>query len=655
MANPENFPYGSWKSPIKANLLAAASVGLGSLTVADGVAYWLEGRPLEGGRFVLVRRTSEGSIADLTPPEFNVRTTVHEYGGGAYLVHGNTVYFSNFADQRLYAQRLESAAENGSPETDILPLTPEPLLPRGLCYADSRLTPDGRWLVCVRECHQAGVEAVNELVILPPDGKQAPRVIAAGHDFYADPRPSPDGRQLAWLCWDHPNMPWDGTELWVADFIPDGMLSSPRRVAGGRAESIFQPKWSPAGVLHFVSDRTGWWNLYRLVDGVAQPLAPMEAEFGQPQWAFGLSNYVFLPDGRIACLYSQDGYDHLGLIPPAGGRVEPVETGCTLLQNLAFDGARLWMIGASPQAPASILAFDLADRSLQIVRVSTSLMVDPGYISIPQAIQFPTENGLTAHAFYYPPANRNFAAPPGEKPPLLVLSHGGPTSNTKAIFNLGIQYWTSRGFGVVDVNYGGSSGYGRAYRQRLNGNWGLVDVLDCINAARYLAGQGAVDPQRIAVRGGSAGGYTTLCGLAFHKFFAAGASHFGVADLIALDEDTHKFESRYNHSLIGPYPEKKELYIQRSPVHYAHQISCPVILFQGLEDKVVPPAQSEAMVAALAAKGVPHAYIPFDGEQHGFRKAETIQRAAEAELYFYSRVFGFGLAEPVEPVEIKNL
>jgi dipeptidyl aminopeptidase/acylaminoacyl peptidase len=381
----------------------------------------------------------------------------------------------------------------------------------------------------------------------------------------------------------------------------------------------------------------------------------MQAEFAEPQWIFGQTNYVVLPDGRLACIYSQDGIDHLGLIPAHGGKLLLVEIGYTVLYSLAFDGDRLWVIGSSPTEGSSILAIDPNTGAVQVIRKGLVHYIAAGYISIPRSIEFPTEGGLTAYALYYPPTNQDYVAPAGMKPPLIVISHGGPTGSTAASFSLGIQYWTSRGFSVVDVNYGGSSGYGRAYRQRLNGQWGVVDVQDCINAARYLIERGEADPQRLIVRGGSAGGYTTLVALTMFKFFAAGASHFGISDLEPFAIDTHKFESRYLDRLIGPYPEAKELYRQRSPIHYINQISCPMILFQGLEDKVVPPSQAEMMAKALQEKGLPYAYLAFEGEQHGFRKADTIQRTAEAELYFYARVFGFELAEPVEPVEIKNL
>jgi dipeptidyl aminopeptidase/acylaminoacyl peptidase len=638
-------PYGAWRSPISAALLASAGVSLGQLMTDGPTVYWLEGRPLEQGRYVLVRRTPDGKVSDLTPPGLNVRTRVHEYGGGAFLVHNGAAYFVNDADQRLYRQR---EAETPTP------LAPEPPAPRSFRYADGRITPDGRWLICVRERHERA-DVVNELVAIALDGSGVIRVIAGGYDFYSNPRISADGRQLAWLCWRHPQLPWDGTELWLADLAADATLSNERRVAGGPEESLFQPEWSPAGELYCISDRTDWWNLYRVTSDGLAAVAPMAAEVGEAQWNFGQSRYAFLDDGRIACIYTQDGQDHLGLIQPGSGQVEPLACPYTALHWLQSDGARLWLIGGSPTSRSVVFALDPANGAVEVVRRSAQIDIDPAYFSIPQPIEFPSGEGEHAYALFYPPTNPHFSGPEGERPPLLVICHGGPTSATVAQLSLSVQYWTSRGIGVVDVNYRGSTGYGRAYRQKLNGNWGVADVEDCISAARYLVEMGLADPQRIAIRGSSAGGYTVLRALTWQNFFAAGANYYGLAELETFVDDTHKFEARYLDNLIGPYPARQDLYYERSPVHFVDNISAPVIVFQGLEDKVVPPSQSEAIVAALAKKGLPHAYLTFEGEQHGFRKAETITRAAEAELYFYGKVFGFEPADEIEPVEIQNL
>ena len=648
MSEQRTAPYGSWASPITSSLIASSTISLSLVESSGQDVYWIESRPLEGGRYVIVRRTSDGRTADVTPEGFNARTRVHEYGGGSYWVHGGTIFFTNFADQRLYRQ---------DPGTPPRPITPDPTVAAGLRHADGTLTPDGRLVVCVQEEHRADGEVVNRLVALPADGSSAPTSIAAGHDFYADPVISPDGRRLAWICWDHPRMPWDGSELWVADLGTDGSLSGATRVAGGVEESIFQPSWSPDGTLHFASDRTGWWNLYALRDATTEALAPVHGEFGEPLWQLALSTYGFLAGGRIVCTYGQQGIDHLGIVEPGSGRVTPLETRFTSIGSLATDptGNRVAFIGGSATEPASVVTLDVETGRVDVLRRSFDGNLNAGYLSPPRPIEFPTEGGLTAHALYYAPHNRDVRPPAGERPPLLVFSHGGPTGQTTSRLNLSIQYWTSRGFAVVDVNYGGSSGYGRAYRERLKGNWGIVDVDDCVNAALYLVHQGEVDGDRLAIRGGSAGGYTTLSALAFRDVFKAGASYYGVADAGALARDTHKFESRYLDGLIGPYPEAEATYRERSALFHAAQISCPIILFQGLEDRVVPPAQAESMIEELDERRIPFAYLPFAGEQHGFRRAENIARSLDAELYFYSRFFGFDPADRIEPVEIHHV
>ena len=636
-------PYGSWKSPITSDLIVSETIGLGQIVLDGEDIYWSEMRPAESGRYVVVRRTPDGQTADVTPPPFNARTRVHEYGGGAFAVADGTVYFSNFVDQRLYRQ---------DPGAQPQPITPD----AALRYADGVVDRRRGRMVCVREDHTAtGREAVNTLVSLDLTGGQEAQVLISGNDFYSSPRLSPDGSHLAWLTWNHPNMPWDGTELWVAKLQADGSLRRTEQVAGGVSESIFQPEWSPDGVLYFVSDRTGWWNLYRWRDGQVEPLVEMEAEFGEPQWVFGMSTYAFESASRILCAYTRQGDWRLASLDTTTRMLEPIETPYSEIGGLRAGPGEVVFRAGSPTEFTSIVRFDLATGHFEALRRSNGVVIDAGYLSTPQAIEFPTEHGLTAHAFFYPPRNRDYVAPPGERPPLLVMSHGGPTSAASSTLSLMIQYWTSRGIAILDVNYGGSTGYGRAYQQRLGGQWGVMDVDDCVNGARYLVERGEVDGERLAIRGGSAGGYTTLCALTFRDFFAAGASHFGLSELEVFTQDTHKFESRYLDWLIGPYPECKGLYRERSPIHFTDRLSCPVIFFQGLEDKVVPPNQAELMVEALRRKGLPVAYISFEGEQHGFRRAENIKRALDAELDFYSRVLGFALADPVEPAPIENL
>ncbi|MGL6113384.1 MAG: prolyl oligopeptidase family serine peptidase, partial [Rubrivivax sp.] len=511
-------------------------------------------------------------------------------------------------------------------------------------------------LWCVREDHRAGGEPRNCLVCVQRDGDDSGgRVAVEGQDFYAAPRLSPDGAQLAWLCWNHPDMPWDGCELWLADVDADGRLQHPRCIAGSRDEAVQQPLWSPDGELHFISDRSGWWNLYRWRAGAAEAMCPMQAEFGQPFWNFGLATYAFESARRLICGYSRNAVSQLACLDTTSLQLSDIATPFSSFGSLAADRGRVLFTGASPLQAASVCLLDLDDGRIEVLRPGSTLEADPDFSSVPQAIEFPTASGLSAHAFYYPPRNRDFSAPEGDKPPLLVMSHGGPTSMAVNAYRAGVQYWTSRGIAVLDVNYGGSSGFGRAYRQRLDGAWGVVDVMDCIHGARFLAQRGDVDAARLIIRGGSAGGYTTLCALAFHDTFACGASLYGIGDLETLTQDTHKFEARYLDRLVGPWPEARELYAARSPIHHLDGLKCPLILLQGAEDAVVPPQQSRRMHAALKARGVPVAYLEFEGEQHGFRELKNMVRALEAEAYFYARVFGFTLADPVEAVAIDNL
>ncbi|GET42140.1 S9 family peptidase [Microseira wollei] len=651
MTQPQVAPTGAWKSPITSDLIVSETIGLGAARLDGQYIYWVEMRPTEGGRNVIVRRTPDGKISDVTPSGFNVRTRVHEYGCGSFVIADGIIYFSNFADQRLYKQSLNTEPEPITPPSD-----------GNLRYADSIIDRQRERLICVREDHSGDShEPVNTLVSINLKNSADIQVLVKGNDFYSSPRLSPDGDKLAWLCWNHPNMPWDGTQLWVAQVQEDGSLAEPELVAGGDNESIFQPEWSPNGVRYFVSDRTNWWNLYRFSPpllrgaGGIEPLCNMAAEFGQPQWVFGMSNYTFEAENSIICTYTQNGIWHLARLDTSSGKLVEIDTPYTDISSPQAAAGRVVFSAGSATEPTSVVLMDLATGEMQVLRRATEVAIDSGYLSVPQAIEFPTENGLTAHAFFYPPKNRDYIAPDGEKPPLLVRSHGGPTGATSSSFNLKIQYWTSRGFAVLDVNYGGSTGYGREYRQRLDGNWGIVDVDDCANGAKYLAEKGLVDGNRMAIAGGSAGGYTTLCALTFRDTFKAGASYYGVSDLEALAKDTHKFESRYLDRLIGPYPERQDIYIERSPVHYTERLSCPVIFFQGLEDKVVPPNQAEIMVEVLKKKGLPVAYVPFEGEQHGFRRAENIKRCLDGEFYFYSRLFGFEPAEAIAPVAIANL
>jgi dipeptidyl aminopeptidase/acylaminoacyl peptidase len=637
-------PFGSWASSVTIDLLLKGTVHMRNQMIRwDGDhLYWSELRPDEGGRIVVCRRDADGTITDVTPPGFNARTRVHEYGGGQYAVSGGTVWFVNFKDQRLYRQ-------DGGGE-------PRPITPAvDVRHADMAVDSHRGRLLAVREDHTTGArEAVNTLVSLDMNGQGDVITVAAGNDFYSSPKLSPDRNRVAWTTWNHPNMPWDGNELWVGELDRDGRVTSSRQVAGGQSESVLQPEWSPRGDLYFVSDRSGWWNLYRARGEGDEPLCPRSAEFGAPQWGFGMRFYAFTGPDEIVCLYSEPGGTKLGRIDVDTRAIKQVELLYTSLNNIQAIGRKVALFAASATLAEQVLTLDLETGAHEVVKVSNSAHVDAGNLSIPKAIEFPTEGGLTAHAYYYPPRNQAFEPPPGTKPPVVVHCHGGPTASAGPTYPFEYQYWTSRGVAVVDVNYGGSAGYGRAYRTRLNGNWGVVDVDDCINAARYLVEQGLVDGERVSITGGSAGGFTVLLSLTKRDFYNAGASHFGVGDLVSFVKETHKFESHYLDTLVGPYPARTDLYRDRSAVNFADNLTVPVILFQGLEDKIVPPNQAEEFVEVCQKKKLPYAYVAFEGEQHGFRQERNIRRAIEGEMYFLSRIFGFDVADRIEPVRIEN-
>lgn len=642
MSKIRSAPYGTWQSPISARQIAAGSTPLAEPRLDGDSIYWLEGRAAEGGRMVAMRKEPGKENACLSPLPLNLRSRVHEYGGGAWAVADGTLYFSNFADKLVYAQDGDGPARA---------LTRDGLQR----HADFAVDTNRQRLIAVREDHTlSDQETQNSLVAIAIDGS-GDAILTEGFDFYAAPRLSPDGRQLAWICWNHPLMPWIGTELWVADIGDDGSLSGQRKVAGGASESLCQPLWSPAGALYVVSDRSNWWNLYRVEGDNLTAICPMPSEFGRPQWVFGQAMYGFTGAHEITAIHIENGISKLVRIDLANGTAQPITTPFSDMDGLCAGPGFVVMLAASPLMPLQVVSIDVTNGAYTVLARSVGDLPDPGYLSAPAAIDFPSSGGRVAHAFHYPPANRDYAAPAGELPPLIVFSHGGPTSMSPGILRLAYQYWTSRGFAVLDVNYGGSTGFGRRYRDALNGQWGIVDVEDCVAGARHLAALGLADPQRMAIRGGSAGGFTTLCALTFHDTFKVGASYYGVSDLQALDDDTHKFESRYTTHLVAPPPGSKALYEARSPIHHTDRLSCPIIFFQGLDDKVVPPSQSERMVDALKSRGIPTAYLTFEGEGHGFRKSETLRRTLEAELYFYGKVLGFPVVDAIDEVPIFNL
>jgi dipeptidyl aminopeptidase/acylaminoacyl peptidase len=633
-------PYGLWPSPIDGEQVARQATAYDAVHTSGEAIYWLETRPSQDGRAVVVRWTEDTGAADAVPAGFDVGSRVHEYGGGAYLPAARTLFACHQGDQRLY--RIDR-------QRDPVPITPAPLTPVGLRYADLRLMSSGELLVGVRERHQ-GEDVVNELVALPVDGSIEPWVVASGHDFYAAPRPSPDGRRLAWLTWDRPCMPWDGADLWVADLGPDGRLGPARHVAGGPQESIVQPEWNAEGILHFVSDRSGWWNLYREHHGQVESLLPLAAEFADAPWELDYSSYAFVGDGRIACRYRQHGRDRLGLLDPESGRLTDLPIPYTSLKPyLRAVGDRLAFIGASPTTSSAVATLHLPTGCLDVL-AGAELSLDPTWVSVSQPIEFPTQDGQTTHALYYPPTNPEVTRPPDAKPPLLVQAHPGPTADAKARLDLRTQFFTSRGFAVVDVDYAGSTGYGRGYRERLTGQWGVADVSDCLDAARSLVEAGKVDGRRLVISGESAGGFTALCALASDDFFAGGVSRFGIADLETFRQQAPKFQAHELDRLVGPYPEAAATYRARSPLHLVDRIARPVLLVHGLEDTVVPPSQAQAMAEALERRGVQHVLLVVPGEGHGFRRPVSIRRGVEVELSFYLAALGLSPDKADRPV-----
>lgn len=642
-------PYGSWASPITTDVITKAAPGLDQPLLDGDNLYWLQSRPWEKGRSVVMRRRADGTVEDVLPAPLSAHSRANEYGGAPYLVVDDVLYFCLDHDQRIY--QLDLAKSGAVPEA----LTPEGT-PEDQCrYSDFCIDNSNQRLIAVCEAHTSGEQhPKHSLVAVPLDGSQQLTELTSGNDFYSNPRISPDGTQLSWLCWNHPQMPWDGTELWCANLATNGELQSSKKLAGGDNESIFQPQWSPDGSLYFVSDRSNWWNIYRLnSDGSATAIYEMDAEFATPQWVFGMSTYGFLDADTIACCYTQNGLWQFATIDLSNNQLTTHESPYSEISSLQCHAGRAVFIGASSLSAPELVEF--TGTSIAPLYQSEPLPFDRDYLSQPNPISFPTGGGEVAHALFYQPANKEYCGPDGDKPPLIVMCHGGPTASASAALNFKAQFWASRGFAVLDVNYRGSTGFGRAYRDSLKGEWGIKDVDDTCYGVRYLAEQGLIDGDRAAIRGGSAGGYTVLAALTFHDTFKAGASLYGIGDLELIASDTHKFEARYLDSLIGPYPETKQTYIERSPIHSIDQLTCPVIFLQGLDDKVVPPEQADLMVAALKEKQIPVAHVTFAGEGHGFRQAENIKTAYESELYFYAKVFGFEPAEPLPGIEIANL
>lgn len=634
-------PCGSWKSPITSDLITSESVTLDQVHIYDGSVYWLERRPMESGRSVIVS-FCDNTTKDMIPPPFNARSRVHEYGGGVYCACDHGIFFVNDADQDIYRIRDSS---NPQRITNI-----ENARFADLCF-DSR----HNRILCVCEDHSnSATEPVNSLVSIDVT-TGAISTLHQGYDFYSSPRINQDGSKLAWLSWNHPNMPWDGTELWLADVNENGLLTTPLHVAGSESTSIFQPEWSPEDILYYITDESGWWNLARHDETGSLAVTTQKSEFGLPQWIFGQTTYAFSANNSVICTHITNGIGLLSVIDLDTLEITAVETPQNSFVSICAADSTVCFIAASENTFTQVIRLNTDNFESEVIASSCNTNIEDGYLSRGQSFSFETRHADKAYAIYYPPVNREHEAPEGDLPPLIVLCHGGPTGMADASLDLRKQYWTSRGFAIVDVNYSGSTGYGRNYRNRLNGEWGVRDVEDVCDAANYFADKGIVDKNRLVIKGSSAGGYTVLAALTFHNTFSCGASYYGISNLESLITDTHKFESRYTDRLIGSYPEHRQLYHDRSPVNFVDRISCPVIFFQGMEDRVVPPSQAEKMVAALKNKGIAVSYVSFENEQHGFRHASTIKAALDSELYFYSVILGFNPADTVTKIVIDNI
>ncbi len=637
-------PCGSWSSPISGDLITSGTVGFEQVRLRHDHSYWIERRPTDSGRCVIVEHAN-GVCKDVLPSPYSARSRVHEYGGGAYCLAtaaSGEIFFVNDADQNIYT--LHPGAE---------PVRLTHFTQRR--FADLIHDASHNRLICVCENHDiTSSQPENTLVAIDLASGEI-ETLQHGFDFYSNPRLDPAGEQLAWLCWQHPDMPWDSSELRRASVNADGAIGEAKIIAGGKGVSVFQPEWSPHGVLYFISDETGWWNIRRCTNAGIEQLTREHSEFGLPQWVFSQSTYAFIDNNRLICAHFSNGESRLSLLDITTRQLTPIDSDLVSIDSLRADNRRAVFIGASTDASAAVTELDLSMLKIHRIKSASNAEAHNSYLSQGRIISFDTRHGDIAYAIYYPPTNRDYRPLPDEKPPLIVICHGGPTARADTALDLRKQFWTSRGFALVDVNYSGSTGFGRAYRERLNGRWGVRDVEDCCDAALHMAARGLADASRLIIRGSSAGGYTVLAALTFQQTFAAGASYYGISELESLARDTHKFESRYLDRLVGPYPEFRSIYRERSPIHHADSLNCPVIFFQGLEDRVVPPEQAEKMVAALDDKGIAVAYLSFEHEQHGFRNARTILYTLHAELYFYSALFGFEAADELQPIEIRHL
>jgi dipeptidyl aminopeptidase/acylaminoacyl peptidase len=634
-------PYGSWASPISVDQLIGSSIRLSAVQIDGGQLYWLESRAYEGGRTSLWRRLlSGGEPVEVTPPPGYVRDRVHEYGGGEYHVSGGTVVYSEFTDGRLYAIRGEGP--------------PTPITPEGeFRFGDIRVHPDRHLVLVVREDHSGTGEPTNTIVALDLDGLNLDggMVLCSGADFYSTPELSPNGC-LAWTQWNHPDMPWDSTTI-MTGTLSGNVIIDKHSIAGSLDESAVQPRWLNDKLI-FASDRTNWWNLYLWSENGVQPLCPTDAEFCPAQWTLGQRAYAIIDDDHLLCTLNRCGEQSIEILTISDGTLRPIADTGTAATSVDVGGGLAAAVVNYRDRPAALALYDHDQHSWTTVRSATEMIMDAASVSLARLVSWTTEHGIV-YGCFYPPVNGEFRAPRGSLPPMITLSHGGPTAFSAADFKIAYQFWTSRGFAILDVNYSGSTGFGREYRDRLKGRWGIIDVQDSIAGAVSMGTQQLADPARLAIRGGSAGGFTTLAALTNSDVFNAGISLSGIADLEALAKDTHKFEARYVDSLVGPYPEERASYLERSPINHLDRLSAPILLLQGTEDTVVPPQQAEMLADAARRKDLPVALIMFEGEGHGFRRGETIKASIEAQIYFLSRIFDFEPADPVSSIPIDNM
>ncbi|WP_420884228.1 prolyl oligopeptidase family serine peptidase [Shewanella chilikensis] len=631
--------YGSWVSPLGAAEVYGSASAIGELQSVGDAIYFSESSPAKGGKVGIKRLEKDGSITSVVAPAFGIGSRVHEYGGGDFLGIGQSLFVTKGQDQLFY--RI-------APNQEALALTPN-----GTRHGECISYPKGSRIICVREDHRQPGEPKASLVTINLNFSGEGDIFVDGHDFISSPAINADNTQLAWITWEHPNMPWDNTQLWLGDLNRKGQLTNIRQIAPERKGALMQPLFSPNGVLYFIADYDNWWNLYRLdAKGDIEQVTQLKAEIGGPAWKLGQHAYAFENENTLIASFNKEGDAGLLRLDLQTGVIEVLAADFADIKQVVQGADGVYFVGSRPTPERGI--YKVSGRGTELVYAPKICGLDPRYISRAVNVEFTTKGGDKAHGYFYPPVNGDYQPLPDTRPPLLMMLHGGPTASANRAYDSAIQYWTSRGFAVFELNYRGSTGFGRQYRQSLYGNWGKADVEDAVWAAGFLVDQGWVNAEKLAIRGGSAGGLSVLSALAFHDKFKAGVSYFGISDIEVLGKETHKFESRYLDQLIGPYPEMKAVYRERSPLYHLQGFNEPLLLLQGLEDKVVPPSQSQHIYKALKDKGVPTAFIGIEGEGHGFRQPHNKILALESELVFYGMVFDFTPAGTLPALKLDN-